>query len=527
MSRYEQPKGLLLLFATGTLERFSYFGMRAVFVLYLIAAFYSNDIATQFYGSFTGLLFLTPFFGAWMAERYLGNTRSVIIGGVLMALGHLLMFVSASSVNQCIFQKNGLIDPTINNTFSEALIYIALFLLIIGNGFFRPNLTSLVNTIQQGKPKNRNSNYSIFFLSINIAAFAAPLVCGLIGTGSWMNPENFRWSFLATTISITLGLILFISFKDQYLIDEDGNLIGDSVEQKETVKEVKVKKDILEEEAPLRSIICGILGVLLFLLFSLNADNINDFIAATVYSLAIALPLYTITDGSLSNDERKNVGVIYAIALFITIFWAAFEQAGSALTLVAEQYSDRSIGGWEIPTPWLLAVTPAAALILAPVMNIVWKGLARVKLNPSPMQKLAIALGCTSVGFLIMAFGLKNVGFSIRISIFWLVVFYLIQSFSELSLSPVSLVLIRKLSPTRLVSHMTGIWFMCIATGYILAGDLARILPQVGKAPKEILGLRIEYLQDYFIFFAVLTAVACIVLVLALPLIRRTNKKLL
>ena len=220
------PKGLYLLFVTEMAERFSYYGMRALFVLYLVAAFFTNDQASQIYGSYTGLVYLTPLLGGYIADKYWGNRRSIIFGGITMAIGQFLMFASACFVKQSIFTEGGTIDPSVDNSFSMWLMFGGLAMLIFGNGFFKPNISTMVGDLYEPQDHRKDSAFTIFYMGINLGAFIAPLLCGYLGDGNWMNPHNFKWGFFCAGVAMIVSVAVFSTLKDRFLVTPEGLGIG-------------------------------------------------------------------------------------------------------------------------------------------------------------------------------------------------------------------------------------------------------------------------------------------------------------
>ena len=220
------PEGLYLLFVTEMAERFSYYGMRALFTLYLVAAFFTSSMASQIYGSYTGLVYLTPLLGGYIADRYWGNRRSIIVGGLVMALGQFLMFLSACYVNQSIFSAGGAIDPAVDNSLALFLMFGGLVALILGNGFFKPNISTMVGDLYEPTDKRKDAAFTIFYMGINVGAFIAPLVCSTIGEGRFDNLAPFKWGFLAACIAMIFSVVVFWSLKDKYLVTPDGLGIG-------------------------------------------------------------------------------------------------------------------------------------------------------------------------------------------------------------------------------------------------------------------------------------------------------------
>ena len=533
MAQSGHPKGLYLLFLTEMAERFSYYGMRALFVLYLVAAFFNSADASQIYGSYTGLVYLTPLLGGWVADRYWGNNRSIIVGGIIMAIGQFLMFTSACFVQQSIFSEGGLISAQVNNTFSLYLMFAGLAALIIGNGFFKPNISTMVGDLYEPTDHRKDSAFTIFYMGINTGALIAPLICGTVASnGNWSNPGAFKWGFLCAGIAMVISVLVFVWGKKKYLQTPEGLLIGLAPSESElrhqkdeeaAEKAAKSNAAPAEEvkNSPIRLFGCLILAIGLFIAFSLDVENFNDYISAAIYAISIALPVFIITDKGLTTVEKMRIGVIYIIAVFVIFFWSAFEQAGSSLTIFADQQCDRHIGGWEMPTTWFQSINPIVVVCFAPVMATLWETLAKYKLEPASPMKQALGLGLLALGYVVIAFGTNGVTGTAKASMWWLFALYFIHTLGELSLSPIGLSMVNKLSPARLASLLMGVWFMSNAASNILAGKLATLLPVAGKAPSSFCGFEIATLTDFFTLFAIMAGAASVLLFCLCPLLKK------
>ena len=536
MAQHGHPKGLYLLFVTEMAERFSYYGMRALFVLYLVAAFFNSADASQIYGSYTGLVYLTPLLGGYIADRYWGNRRSIIVGGIVMAIGQFLMFASACVVQQSIFTDpaaGGVISNQVNNGLALTLMFIGLGALIIGNGFFKPNISTMVGDLYAPQDHRKDSAFTIFYMGINTGALIAPLVCGSVASdGNWMNPGAFKWGFFCAGVAMILSVVVFMLGKKKYLNTPEGLAIGLPPSQSQLMH----LKDLKEEEehaaqhtaktknSPLRLWGCLLGAIALFVVFSLDVDNFNDYISAAIYAISIALPVFIITDRGLSNVEKQRIGVIYIIAVFVIFFWSAFEQAGSSLTIFADQQCDRTIGNWEMPTTWFQSINPIVVVAFAPIMATLWETLAKHKLEPASPVKQAIGLLLLAIGYAIIAFGTNGLADGQKASMWWLFALYFIHTIGELSLSPIGLSMVNKLSPVHLASLLMGVWFMSNAASNILAGKLATLLPTAEQPVHSFLGFQITNLTDFFTLFAVMAGAAAVLLFCLCPLLKKMMK---
>jgi len=540
MSQKGHPKGLYLLFATEMAERFSYYGMRSIFTLYLIAALFSKEFSSQLYGSFTGLVYLTPLLGGYIADRYWGNRKSIIFGGIIMAIGQFLLAASAAFVKQSIFANpltGAEIDPNVDNSLSIWLMFGGLAYLIFGNGFFKPNISTMVGDLYEPTDHRKDSAFTIFYMGINVGAFLAPFICGTLGNGNWSDPSAFKWGFFCAGCAMIISILIFVLLKDKYLVTPDGKEIGYAPSKDEVhhVHDAQVEEAPQVHNSPIRLIGSIVLAVVLFYLFARNNTSFNDYISAAVYSLGIVMPIFIITDKSLTKDEMSRIGVIYIIAIFVIFFWSAFEQAGTALTYFAEEQVERrltfgpftehqnpaSAFSWTMPTSWFQAVNPIFVVAFAPVFAKMWEYLGKRGKEPASPVKQAIGIGLLTLSYLMITVVTHGLGGDEKISMFWLIALYGIMTFGELSLSPIGLSMVNKLSPARLASLLMGVWFMSNAISNILAGTFATLYPEPGKAPKSICGFEVATISDFFLIFVVVSGAACIALFALCPLIKK------
>ena len=496
------PKGLYLLFVTEMWERFSYYGMRALFMLYMVQALlFDKEMASQVYGSYTGLVYLTPLIGGYIADRYWGNRRSIVVGALTMALGQFLLFLSA-----CYFQEVAL---------AKYLMFCGLGLLILGNGFFKPNISTMVGRLYTPDDNRKDSAFTIFYMGVNVGSTLAPLVCGLVGNTG--HPEDFKWGFLAACIGMILGATVFQIFKNKYICDPDGNPVGVAPQRSASTEK---QSETSSQKSTSRTLLMLGSTLLLTLLFSINwnADSAHlfadaDWIGSLIYATAIVMPVIIITDHSLSRHEKLRIGVIYIIAFFVIFFWAAYEQAGASLTLFASEQTDRVIFGWEMPASWIQSFNPFFVVILAAIMPGVWGFLNKRGMEPASPTKQAIGLLLLSLGYLVICFAVKDVQPGVKVSLIWLTGLYFIHTMGEIALSPIGLSMVNKLTPIRFASLMMGIWYLSTATANKFAGTLSGLYPEAGKV-KTLLGYRIETMYDFFMVFVVMSATASLILFL-------------
>lgn len=488
------PKGLYLLFATEMWERFSYYGMRAIFILFMTKALYmSSADASNIYGSFTGLVYLTPLLGGYISDRYWGNRRSILVGGILMAIGQFLMFFSGSAV------VDGAQSPS-----AITMMWAGLTFLIIGNGFFKPNISTMVGQLYPKGDHRVDGAFTIFYMGINLGAFFAPLVCGgLSETGSI---HDFRFGFLAAAIGMLISTVTFELLKKKYIVSAEGEALGMP----------KQKMD-----AKTYGIIGGSIAGIFFLLNFKSLFNTEiDLIGYFIYAAMIAMPIIIFSDKSLTREESQRISVIFILAFFVVFFWACFEQAGASLTLFADTQTNRFIGSWEMPASWFQSINPLGVILLAPLFTVMWNKLNANKMEPSSPMKMAFGLLLLTLGYVVIAFGVHGVDSSTKISMWWLVTLYILHTMGELSLSPIGLSMVSKLAPLRFSSLLMGTWFLANAAANKFAGTLSALIPPgAGEAPADatvampsFMGIEINNLFTFFCVFIALSGVAAVVL---------------
>lgn len=463
------PKGLYLLFVTEMWERFSYYGMRAILFLFMTKMLLlDSDFASGLYGNYTGLVYLTPLIGGYISDRYWGNRKSIFIGGIIMAIGQFMLFFSASSIGTSI---------------APIAFYIGLLCLIIGNGFFKPNISTMVNQLYAPGDKRVDGAFSIFYMGINLGAFFSPLVCGTLA-----EKIDYKWGFFAAGVGMVIGVVVFELLKNKYIVSATGEVVGGKpkAEVKESTQEsVRTPFDFKR----LGLWIAVYAGLWAAFMYGLEFN----FVSTLIFATSIAASGFVITDPSLSKVERNRIIVIYIIAFFVIFFWSAFEQAGASLTLFADQQTDRAIFGWEMPASYFQSVNPLAIIVLAPLFAILWGFLGKRNMEPASPIKQAFGLFLLAVGYLIIAFGVQGIEGAAKTSMFWLLSMYLVHTMGELCLSPIGLSMVARLSPIRLGSLLMGIWFMSNAMANDFAGMLSKLYPEKMVSVEQVITSEAKY----------------------------------
>jgi len=494
-SKSAHPKGLYVLFVTEMWERFSYYGMRALFVLFMTKALLFDKAAgSQIYGSYIGLVYLTPLIGGYLADRYWGNRKSIIIGGIVMALGQFFMFLSGS-----LYQQH---DTAVT------LMYSGLTLLIIGNGFFKPNISTMVGALYPDGDKRRDAAFTIFYMGINLGAFIAPLLCGYLGdTG---NPADFKWGFLTAGCGMVLSIFLFLYLKDKYIVTPEGKAIGGKPVKTIQPDPVDNAEEVIKDFSNTQIATWIGVAVAVFFIFFKYLDT--DLIGSFIYSFTIAAPGFIISDKSLSKIERERIWVIYIAAFFVIFFWAAFEQAGASLTYFAEEQTNRVLMGHTIPASFFQSVNAVAIVIFAPLFAFMWQFLGNKNREPASPFKQAIGLFLLAVGYLVIAFGVKGLEPGVKVSMMWLISLYVIHTFGELCLSPIGLSMVNKLAPFKFASLLMGVWFLSNAASNKFAGVLSGLYPDPSKPFPHFLGFEIKDLYSFFMIFVFMAGIASVCL---------------
>jgi POT family proton-dependent oligopeptide transporter len=361
------------------------------------------------------------------------------------------------------------------------LMMVGLTSLIFGNGFFKPNISTMVGQLYAPGDKRVDSAFTIFYMGINLGAFFSPLVCGYLGdTG---NPGDFKWGFLAACIGMIVSLILFITLKDKYIVTPDGKAIGSAPNSKRETKDIDTIAEAKSGFSSSQIITWLVVEVVLFSLFFYLGQGV---IGSFIFSLSIAAPGFIISDKSLTKIESQRIWVIYIVAFFVIFFWAAFEQAGASLTFFAEEQTDRTVFGKEIPASYFQSVNAVAIVIFAAVFVGLWGFLGKRNMEPASPYKQSIGLFLLALGYLVIAYGVKGIDPSTKVSMMWLLGLYLIHTFGELCLSPIGLSMVNKLAPIKFASLLMGVWFLSTSAANKFAGTLSSYYPETMLKVAEV-----------------------------------------
>ncbi|NMH65587.1 peptide MFS transporter [Shewanella salipaludis] len=415
------PKGLFLLFTTELWERFSYYAMRAILVLYLVDKVqsegghglgWSQADALSLYGTFTGLVYLTPLLGGWLADNVLGQRKAIYIGGALMAMGQFILAAPHSWI------------PGLET----AAFYLGLGTLILGNGLFKPNISTMVGDLYPEGDHRRDGAFTIFYMGINVGAFLSGIIVGSVVSAY---DGNFQAGFFCAGIGMLFSLVIQFFFA-QRLLGDIGTVPAAKLEKEKDAARGEVRKE------------------------------------------------------PLTKVERDRIKVIMVMGLFTIIFWAGFEQAGGLMNLFTNDFTDRMIGNWEVPTTWFQSLNAMFIVIFAPVLASIWIRLG--KNEPNSPVKFALGLLLLGIGFLFMIGAVMEMGGDpdAKSSMWWLVGAYFFHTMGELCLSPIGLSMVTKLAPLRIASLMMGAWFLFIAAANKIGGVVGSFIGHDGAREEQL-----------------------------------------
>jgi len=511
-----QPRGLWVLFITEMWERFSYYGMRALLVLYLIESTnevltsgeinqnpgfgWSEESAYLLYGVYTWAVYLTPIFGGWLADKFLGTHRSMLIGGWIIACGHITLAITE------FFGITAGKAVTLQTGPGALICFITgLALIVIGTGFFKPCVSVMVGQLYKRDDPRRDSGFTIFYMGINLGAFFSPLVAGSLG-----ERIGWHWGFGSAAVGMLLGLFFYQVFRPRYLAG-----VGDPPPQKASLKTLAVGALVVAALA----LVAWLLGAYA-LPWMRSRELEHVFWLVIVGAALIGIVAFVMAQRA---EERAPLGVIFILALIGNIFfWTAFEQAGSSMNVFAKTNTDRTLGGLlgeaGFPASWYQSVNPLAILIFAPVFAWLWMWLGRRRLDPSTPMKFSLGLFLLGIAFLGMVFGAMEARGDNLAGPQWLLITYVVYTWGELCLSPVGLSMVTKLAPDRLQSLMMGFWFFTFSLANLLAGLVARFSTKIEAGHVTFV---FEGLPGFFLMLVVFPLIAGAVLWALTPLLKR------
>jgi len=491
-SFFGHPRGLSTLFFTEMWERFSFYGLRPLLVLFMSTAIMSGGFgiprsqASAIVGIYAASVYLASLPGGWVADRLLGLRRAIMTGAVLISCGHISISLSSLAHTRVTF-------------------FVGLILIVLGTGLLKPNISAIVGDLYPEGGARRDAGFSIFYMGINTGAVFGQLITGFLG-----EKVGWHFGFGAAGVGMLIGLAVFALRSKKTL----GNL---GMEPSRNPDPVKQKR----QELTIKLALALGLGVLVMVIvlaamgtIHLDPQAIGKNMTYVLVGVAVIYFAALFLAGGLNGDERKRIAVIFILFIFASIFWAAFEQAPTSLNLFAKDFTNRRMFGWEIPATWFQVVNSLFIVLFAPFFAAIWLKLSKRGINLSSPAKFALGLLFAAIGFAVMipaANFLVSSNGLIKVSAMWLIVSYLFQTFGELCLSPVGLSSMTKLSPRKYVGQMMGIWFLASSVGNLIAGLVG------GRVDPE----KLEQTPVLFIGTTIALLVAALILVVLTPFIKK------
>lgn len=522
------PMGLFVLFAVEMWERFSYYGMRALLVLYLTTPGtgmnplplgkpegfnpgpgWSDGEASTLYGWYTGLAYLLPIFGGLIADKLIGTHRSMLVGGSVIALGHVALAISGMG--------------GFNGTPVGMSIFIfGLALIVFGTGHFKPSVSVMVGQLYaQGDPR-RDGAFTIFYMGINLGAFLCAFVCGTLG-----RQVGWHWGFGAAAIGMLLGLGMYTYFRPRYLAE-----VGLPPENGKP----SLASSFVAAAVVLSAVVAGLFHFGVFgQIKSLIADiATNALLGWSIIAVLVAGVLAWVVWFISKNrpEDRGPVITIFVYIVFNAFFWMAFEQAGSSINLFTDRYTDRNLGGFEVDTTWFQSVNAGLIFMLAPLFAWLWATMGRKKINPSQPVKIALGLLFLSLGFVFMVWGAREAGAGVeqaagvtvaKASMFFILAAYFWHTVGELCLSPTGLSYVTKAAPARFMSLLMGLWFVSSFVANLGGGLIAAQVEAIEQG-KIKLPWNFGGQADFFFLFVAVPAIAGIVILIASPFLKKMQR---
>jgi len=463
---FGHPRGLSTLFFTEMWERFAYYGMRAILILFMTASAASGGLgfdvgkAGAVYGTYVALVYMLSLPGGWIADKILGLRKSVLYGGILIMFGQLALAVPGA-----------------------ALFYPGLLLMVLGVGLLKPNVSAIVGDLYTKEDARRDAGFSIFYMGINLGAFIAPLIVGWLAqsdafkatlAGLGIAPEtSWHWGFGVGALGMALGLVQYV-LGWKHLGDAGARPSVDPA----SADGAAARRQLLIGAAALLAVVGAVAGLVVAGVLSVPA--VTNAFSWLYFAIVVAFFVWLFFFGTWTPDEYKRLVVILVLFVGAAIFWSAFEQAASTLNLFANEKTSTRILGWSFPPSWFQSVNAIMIIALAPVFAWLWVRLGRR--DPSSPAKFAIGLLFVGLGFAVMVGAAQAAAGGAKVSPLWLTVTYLLHTIGELCLSPVGLSSMTKLAPDRVKGMMMGVWFLAASMGNLIAGRVVGFLEQYSPA---------------------------------------------
>jgi POT family proton-dependent oligopeptide transporter len=470
--------GLFVLFATEMWERFSFYGMKALLIYYLTKYhLFTDEAGNILVGSYAAMVYAFPVIGGYIADKYLGYRKAVILGGILLVLGHLGMAYEGSAA---VRSENGQITQ---DNLALQIFYFSMALIIVGVGFLKGNISSIVGTLYEEGDDKRDSGFTIFYMGINLGSFLSTLLCGYLG-------ETYGWNygFGAAGIGMVFGLIVFIKGQNYFqgkAESPDPTFLNNS-------KFGGVKNETL-------IYLLAVAGVFVSWAVVQSHTIVEMILIGAGLAALVRIIYYATTQAT--KIERDRLIVLTVLIIFSVIFWALFEQAYTSMNLFADRVIDRTVGGNELPASWFLSLNALFIIVFAPVFAWVWVKLDKFNANPNAIIKFGLGIVMAGIGFGFLVLGCRDINEAGKVAPIFLVMAYMFHSWGELCLSPVGLSSVTKLSPVKIVGFMMGVWFLATAGAEYIAGLLATIASIDASSANDGNGAVYAYENLYNILF--------------------------
>jgi len=476
----QHPRGLLICFATELWERFSYYGMRALLIFYLMQHFlFSEQESYLIYGAYTALVYMTPVIGGAIADRYLGARKAVTLGAVLLVMGHFGIAFEAS----------------------VQIFYLSLALIIVGVGFLKTNASTLVGALYRPDDSRRDAGFTIFYMGINIGGAAAPLLCGWLGqTYGW------HYGFGLAGVGMLAGLLVFL--RGQPLLQGHA----------EPPNAAWLREPVVARLSREAFIYMATIGLVLLVWLIMNRREVVGPMLAT-FGMITGIVILYYAFARCTPQERDRLLVCATLLVFTIAFWALYEQMGSSLNVFADRMVDRRVFGYEIPAPMFQALPPLFVILCAPLASSLWLYLGRRNREPSAAVKFTLAIVQVGLAFLTLSLGLALTGAGEKIALGWFVLNFFLLTSGELCLAPVGMSMVTKLAPQRIVGVMMGAFFLAYSASSFIAGQIAQLTSQsiAGQPAIE------SYARVYITLGCVALGAALLLWLLAPVLTRRMH----
>ena len=489
------PRALFVCFFAEMWERFSYYGMRALLTLYMVKVVFQQIASGEadvkslaIYGTYTASIYLGPIIGGMMADKYLGFRKSILLGGILISLGHIAL------------AAQGLIAET-----NEFFFFIALAFIVVGTGYFKPNISSFLGKFYEQDDPRKDPAYNIFYMGINVGAFLSALTCGYLG-----EQVGWHWGFGLAGIGMFIGLFVF--WKNLKYFGDKGLVPDIKYDTQGFFAGLSLNKIII-----LSSLVVVPLWAILF-----SYDDVFKIGLSGITVIVLAYLIYL----STKYENGSRLLVVLILFVFHAMFWALFEQAGGSLTLITDRFVDRTIGNSEIPASQFQALNAFFIIIFAPVFAWLWMKLNKLKAEPSTPLKFVYSLVLLAIGFLIIVLGAKSAMESGESIIVWAIVFmYLFHTLGELCLSPVGLSMVTKLSPPDIVGFTMGAWFLSYSVGNKVATEIGKLISVGDLDENASMAEQISPYVDVYLQWGVYVVLGCAVVLLSLvPILKKLMK---